>query len=97
MVGGYISLEHILPFLGGNIESRGRVSPFKFNLNSNRFQIYCLNEITKMQNYDYFEITQEIIAIKQHEECLRKLMQEIGNEVIQENGQRKIGGPPPRK
>lgn len=50
-----------------------------------------------MQNYDYFEITQEIIAIKQHEECLRKLMQEIGNEVIQENGQRKIGGPPPSK
>lgn len=36
---------------------------------------------------------EEILAIQQHEECLRKLMQEIGNEVVQQNGQRKIGPP----
>ena len=37
---------------------------------------------------------EEILAIQQHEDCLRKLMQEIGNEVVQQNGQRKIGPPP---
>jgi hypothetical protein len=51
-----------------------------------------------MYEYDYISAREEILAIQQHEEHLRKLMQEsIGNEVIQENGQRKIGGPPPSK
>lgn len=48
-----------------------------------------------MYEYDYMLGHKEILVIEQHEDCLRKLMQEIGNEVIQENGQRKIGGPPP--
>jgi hypothetical protein len=41
-----------------------------------------------------FEID-EILAIQKREESLMKLMQETGCEIIQENGQRKFGGPPP--
>ncbi|XP_046645008.1 probable RNA-binding protein 46 [Daphnia pulicaria] len=41
-----------------------------------------------------FEID-EILAIQKREESLIKLMQETGCEIIQENGQRKFGGPPP--
>jgi len=40
---------------------------------------------------------QEILAIEKREEILKKLMQETGCEIVQENGQRKIGGPPPSK
>ena len=40
---------------------------------------------------------EEIIAIQKREESLKKLMQETGCEIVQENGQRKIGGPPPSK
>ena len=40
---------------------------------------------------------EEIIAIQKREESLRKLMQETGCEIIQENGQRRIGGPPPSR
>ena len=39
----------------------------------------------------------EIIAIQKREESLKKLMKETGCEIIQENGQRRIGGPPPSK
>ena len=46
-----------------------------------------------MYEYDNMPDREEILAIQQHEECLRKLMQEIGNEVVQQNGQRKIGPP----
>jgi hypothetical protein len=37
----------------------------------------------------------EILAIQKREENLMKLIQETGCEIIQENGQRKFGGPPP--
>ena len=37
----------------------------------------------------------ELRAIQQREEELKQLMQLTGYETIQENGQRKIGGPPP--
>lgn len=40
---------------------------------------------------------EEILAIQKREESLKKLMQETGCEIVQENGQRKIGGPPPSK
>lgn len=39
----------------------------------------------------------EILAIQKREENLMKLIQETGCEIIQENGQRKFGGPPPSK
>jgi len=38
---------------------------------------------------------EEILAIQKREESLKKLMQETGCEIVQENGQRKIGGPLP--
>ncbi len=37
----------------------------------------------------------EILAIQKREEDLVKLIQKTGWEIIQENGQRKFGGPPP--
>lgn len=40
---------------------------------------------------------EEILAIQTREENLKKLMQETGCEIVQENGQRKLGGPPPSK
>lgn len=39
----------------------------------------------------------EILAIQKREENLKKLIQETGCEIVQENGQRKLGGPPPSK
>lgn len=38
---------------------------------------------------------EEILAIQKREENLMKLIQETGCEIVQENGQRKFGGPPP--
>lgn len=40
---------------------------------------------------------EEILAIQQREENLMRLMQETGCEIVQENGQRRFGGPPPSK
>lgn len=40
---------------------------------------------------------EEILAIQKREENLMKLIQETGCEIVQENGQRKFGGPPPSK
>lgn len=38
---------------------------------------------------------EEILAIQKREENLMKMIQETGCEIVQENGQRKFGGPPP--
>lgn len=40
---------------------------------------------------------EEILAIQKREENLMKMIQETGCEIVQENGQRKFGGPPPSK
>ena len=40
---------------------------------------------------------EEIREIQKREEELRRRMQEAGCDIIQENGQRKYGGPPPSK
>lgn len=52
-----------------------------------------------MNNYSYDDDPhlQEILEIQRREENLRKLMNETQCEIIQENGQRKLGGPPPSK
>ena len=39
----------------------------------------------------------EILAIQKSEEKLMKLIKKTCCEIVQENGQRKFGGPPPSK
>ena len=53
--------------------------------------------MTVFSRYDNDPDPEEILRIQQREESLRKLMNETRCEIVQENGQRKLGGPPPSK
>lgn len=56
----------------------------------------CIITIAIMLNSDDQEL-EEIMAIQRREENLLKLINETRCEIVQENGQRKLGGPPPSK
>ena len=81
----------------------GRLAPNTF-LDKEFFHFIFTRELTlstalfiNMSDIEDQQEREEIIAIQKREESLKKLMQETGCEIVQENGQRKIGGPPPSK
>ena len=49
-----------------------------------------------MERWEEKEL-EEILAIQKREENLLKIIKETCREIVQENGQRKFGGPPPSK